>query len=265
MSTRYPDLFAALAAPFDGRAVKTRQAKGAIVSFVTARVVANRLDDVLGPENWRDEYQPRGDDCMSCRLSIRLPDGEWLAKEDVGGCPVILDKNGEVVYQDDCRRAKSACSDSFKRAAAKWGVGRYLYRDGVPSYATVVPKDDTSVPPSSPSNDRALDGRDDLPSQARPPSTPEPDRCRPPMPDADRLRSHPGRGYTPGHGRELAAWARKQDAALGVQCFRWLAEWGRRRGYPDRLVDWSGDQVQQGYAAATAKLRAREQEQEVPS
>ena len=32
---------------------------------------------------------------------------------------------------------KSGYSDAFKRAAVKFGVGRYLYRDGVPSFDVV--------------------------------------------------------------------------------------------------------------------------------
>lgn len=248
MSTSHPDLFAALAAPFHPSEVRTRSQGGRDLRYVTARTVMHRLDAVLGPENWRDEYRAERGDAVVCRLWVRLPDGEWLAKEDCGLAAAAAAAAGKPGAADP---VKSAYSDALKRAAVRWGVGRYLYGDAPP-------------PPNGHGNGHgngaAPRPRDGDPSQARPPSTPEPDRVRPPLPDADRMRPHPGRGYTPGHGRELIAWARKQDAARGVQCVRWLSEWGRRRGYPDRLVDWSGDQVAQGHAAATAKLLARERE-----
>ena len=46
--TKHPDLFAALAAPFDNREIKTLSKGGRKLSYVTARTVVNRLDIVLG-------------------------------------------------------------------------------------------------------------------------------------------------------------------------------------------------------------------------
>src|SRR5206468_2281753 len=61
-----------------------------------------------------------------CRLTIRLPDGSELTKCDAGGYAGMADSG-----DDD----KSGYSDAFKRAAVKFGVARYLYRDGVPTFA----------------------------------------------------------------------------------------------------------------------------------
>jgi hypothetical protein len=52
------------------------------------------------------------------RLRCRVG-GEWLAKVDVGG-PSEQPDAGD--------RLKAACSDALKRAAVKFGVGRYLHR-----------------------------------------------------------------------------------------------------------------------------------------
>ncbi|MHC5539000.1 Rad52/Rad22 family DNA repair protein, partial [Singulisphaera rosea] len=122
--TQHPDLFAALAAPFDSSEVKLRSQSGRQLSYITARTVMNRLDDVLGPENWWDRYVP-GENSVLCELTIRLPDGSTLTKSDAGGYAGMADSG-----DDD----KSGYSDSFKRTAVKFGVARYLYRDGVPTF-----------------------------------------------------------------------------------------------------------------------------------
>ena len=122
--TQFPDLFAALAAPFEAQEVRARSQSGRQLHYITARTAMNRLDSVLGPENWWDEYVP-GENSVLCRLSIRLPDGTTLTKSDAGGYAGMADQG-----DDD----KSGFSDAFKRAAVKVGVGRYLYRDGVPSF-----------------------------------------------------------------------------------------------------------------------------------
>jgi hypothetical protein len=82
----------------------------------------NRLDEVLGPENWWDDYVSN-EHSVICRLSIRLPeDGRVLTKADAGGYAGMADEG------DD---AKSGHSDAFKRAGVKFGIARELYGDGV--------------------------------------------------------------------------------------------------------------------------------------
>lgn len=149
--TKYPDLFAALAAPFETQEVKIRATQGGRpLHYITARTAMNRLDTVLGPENWWDEYHP-GAHSVMCRLSIRLPDGNTLTKCDAGGYAGMADQG-----DDD----KSGFSDAFKRAAAKFGVARYLYRDGVPAFAqTQTNPEPAATPPApgrSPRSGRAL-------------------------------------------------------------------------------------------------------------
>jgi hypothetical protein len=144
--TKYPELFAALAAPFDPSEVKVRAALGGRqLHYITARTAMNRLDNVLGPENWWDEYIPSANS-VQCRLTIRLPDGTTVTKADAGGYAGMADQG-----DDD----KSGFSDAFKRAAAKFGVARYLYRDGVPVFAR--DRSDTQpVEPPSNGQDSAL-------------------------------------------------------------------------------------------------------------
>jgi hypothetical protein len=120
----------ALSRPIERDRVKVKEvkdARGKIIRrepYVTARTVMNRLDDVMGPENWWDDYIPR-ENSVICLLTIKLPDGSTLTKSDAGGyanCPDTGD--GE----------KGGFSDAFKRAGVKFGIAREIYGDGGPSY-----------------------------------------------------------------------------------------------------------------------------------
>lgn len=119
-------LFAKLADRFPKDLIKYRQVGGGDkLPYITARTVMNRLDEAVGPGNWWDDYLPWGDNDVLCRLTIRLPDGREITKCDSGGNSKTKDPSDEV---------KSGFSDSFKRAAVKFGIGRYLYKDGVPQF-----------------------------------------------------------------------------------------------------------------------------------
>lgn len=116
--------FDALAAPWPPQMVKWRigprtkdKLKGQPLCYVDARAVMQRLDDVLGPENWQDEYVETTQRII-CRLGIKV-NGEWVWKSDGAG-------------DTDMEGAKGGLSDAFKRAAVKWGCGRYLYNVKVP-------------------------------------------------------------------------------------------------------------------------------------
>ncbi len=113
----------ALTAPFDQREVKFKPQvvsghRALALAYVDARVIQDRLDDVLGVEGWQDEYECLPDGSVVCRLRLRIG-GEWVTKMDVGG-PSEQPDGGD--------RLKAAFSDALKRAAVKFGVGRYLYR-----------------------------------------------------------------------------------------------------------------------------------------
>lgn len=95
--------------------------KALAIPFVDVRAVTDRLDRVLGVNNWRDSYQTLGGGAVLCRLEVKF-DGEWIAKEDVGG---------QSEQPDEGDRTKAAFSDALKRAAVKFGVGRYLYNKSI--------------------------------------------------------------------------------------------------------------------------------------
>lgn len=116
------EVFERLAAPFPPdevgwkvQATNRDRTRGLVVAYVDARTVLDRLDEVVGPEGWQDAYEVLADREhdgtrvveVKCRLTVL-----GVTKEDVG--------EGDTL--------KAAFSDALKRAAVKFGVGRYLYR-----------------------------------------------------------------------------------------------------------------------------------------
>ncbi|MHC5540487.1 Rad52/Rad22 family DNA repair protein [Singulisphaera rosea] len=227
--TQHPDLFAALAAPFDPSEVKVRSQSGRQLSYITARTVMNRLDEVLGPENWWDRYVP-GENSVLCELTIRLPDGSTLMKSDAGGYAGMADSG-----DDD----KSGYSDSFKRAAVKFGVARYLYRDGVPSFV-----------------------RERYPADGHPEAAEAHVASTSPPPQASQATSGKPNGNGNGHqtpprsGKALFAWVRDQEQRHSVGLLKYLNGWAKLQEFSGRMVDWDAEQVSIAYAEASRKLYA---------
>jgi len=108
-----------LKCPFPVKALSWRvgstnkdKTKGMMLAYIDARDVMKRLDQVCGFDGWRDEYR-EVQGRIICRLWLRIGT-EWTWREDGAG-------------DTDTEGQKGGISDAFKRAAVKWGVGRYLY------------------------------------------------------------------------------------------------------------------------------------------
>jgi len=84
--------------------------------YIDARDVMDRLDDVLGIENWTDDYEAGAAGGVLCRLTLTI-DGRQVTKTD-------------AAENTDIEEVKGGISDAFKRAAVKFGIGRYLYSAG---------------------------------------------------------------------------------------------------------------------------------------
>jgi hypothetical protein len=229
--TKHPDLFAALAAPFEPHELKIRSQTGRQLSYITARTAMNRLDNVLGPENWWDEFVP-SENSVLCRLTIRLPDGSTLTKCDAGGYAGMADSG-----DDD----KSGYSDSFKRAAVKFGVARYLYRDGVPTF--VQERSGASEAPAA----QAPAPAETTPSQAQAPAAAN---------GPGQRTTGGGNGNPPRTGKALFAWTKEQEQRHQVGLLKYLNGWAKLQDFPSRMVEWDGDQVSQAYAEACRKLQS---------
>lgn len=228
--TQHPDLFAALAAPFEGHEVKVRSQGGRQLHYITARTAMNRLDTVLGPENWYDEYVPGGENSVLCKLTIILPDGRSLTKCDAGGHAGMADQG-----DDD----KSAYSDSFKRACVKFGIGRYLYRDGVPAF---VYERTPATPPDEPQ------------AQANSHHAASPPRQAPPQQNGHPAPQGNGGGRVPRSGKALFAWTKEQETKYEVGLLKYLNQWAKLQEFPGRMVDWDEEQVSLAYEEGCRKL-----------
>jgi hypothetical protein len=83
------------------------------VAYVDNRAIMDRLDEVCGPENWKNEFRREAEGAVLCGLSIKIG-GEWVTKWD-------------GATETDIESVKGGLSNAMKRAAVQWGIGRYLY------------------------------------------------------------------------------------------------------------------------------------------
>jgi hypothetical protein len=234
------ELFAALAAPFTPDEVRVRTQGARQLQYITARTVMNRLDDVLGPANWWDEYMPL-ENSVICRLTIRLPDGTALTKSDAGGYAGMADSG-----DDD----KSGFSDAFKRAAVKFGIGRYLYRDGVPRFVHERMQHPSLA--ADPSHHPVLPAHAASPAQ---PAQPTPSSSRP-VGDGPNV---------PQSGKALFAWIKQQDEKHGFGLLKTVSDWAKRQDFPARMVQWNAEQVDQAFIQAHAAIQAAQTAQTNPN
>ncbi|MDD6736045.1 MAG: Rad52/Rad22 family DNA repair protein [Clostridiales bacterium] len=97
---------------------------GIAVPYLDARAIADRLDAVVGQNRWKDDYR------------------EWKGIDDQGK-PIYAQLCTIYIYDEDLKEwigktdgaentehepVKGGLSDSFKRCAVKWNIGRYLYK-----------------------------------------------------------------------------------------------------------------------------------------
>lgn len=124
------DIFDKLKAPFPIEDVEWRVGattkdgtRGLALAYIDARHVMDRLDEVVTPAGWQCRYSHAGEKTV-CELGLvtalhnvdGVPDSAaWIWKADGAG-------------DTDVEAAKGALSDAFKRAAVRWGIGRYLYK-----------------------------------------------------------------------------------------------------------------------------------------
>lgn len=94
-----------------------------VYPYVTARAIHQRLDDVVGPENWANtqqsvtavDHQKSGSPVLSIQVGIMIRcNGEWITKYNVS-------------EPTDIEAAKGGFSGAEKRAGEEWGIGRYLW------------------------------------------------------------------------------------------------------------------------------------------
>jgi len=105
-----------------------------MLAYVDARYVQDRLDDVVGSDNWSNTFEMIGD-TLFCSITIVFPDGKVATKKDCG-------------TESNVEKEKGEASDAFKRAAVMLGIGRDLY-DLPNHYQMHADLDDGGYPPKN--------------------------------------------------------------------------------------------------------------------
>jgi hypothetical protein len=233
----------ALARPFSKEEIHVKPQtvsgnRALVVAFVDARVIQDRLDDVLGVMGWQDSYEPLPDGSVVCRLKIKIGN-EWITKEDVGG---------QSEQPDEGDRRKAAFSDALKRAAVKFGIGRYLYRlkpqwmDYDPQKRKII---GTPVLP------------DDKPTPTPAPAAPKVKMAAPPAPAPKGL---------PQNGDELHRRLQDKDAKLAEEgickkgeMVKYVVEAGVKEGLQKDMTTWSGAAIDLAIQAVKSFEASRRQ------
>ena len=114
----WTELTKALSEPFEEHEIKYRagavsrdKKRAQALPYADPRVYEDRLN-ALVPGAWEVEFEPWGDTRIICRLSIH---------------GVTRSSTGESGDGPDAVAGTAAEAQSFKRACAKFGLGRYLY------------------------------------------------------------------------------------------------------------------------------------------
>lgn len=98
--------------PYQWRVQSFGPNTAACVAYIDSRDVQIMLDEICEPHNWQCDYKEiKGN--LFCGIGILCGD-QWVWKWDCG-------------TESNTEKEKGEASDSFKRAAVKWGIGRFLY------------------------------------------------------------------------------------------------------------------------------------------
>ena len=111
----------------DGKSWEKEPTSGLPLAYIDARAVMDRLDDVVGPDNWSNKFFETPTGRVICELTVL-----GVTKSDGAGA---TDMEGD----------KGGLSDAFKRAAVHFGIGRYLYSPSDQVWVPVIVRGRTAV------------------------------------------------------------------------------------------------------------------------
>ncbi|MCD4753538.1 MAG: hypothetical protein K8R40_10740 [Anaerolineaceae bacterium] len=125
ISTLQQELMDALSAPFPSLDIEWRagstngdKTRALALAYITSRAVMQRLDQVFGIGHWWDDFIPGPNGGVLCRLIVSFVENDKTIT--VSKCGIADNTAFEAI--------KGGESDSLKRAAVKYGIGRYLYK-----------------------------------------------------------------------------------------------------------------------------------------
>jgi hypothetical protein len=247
----------ALAAPFDATAMRFKPGKvsgnrALALAYVDARSIQDRLDEVVGVLGWQDEYECLPDGSVVCRLRLKFGD-EWITKMDVGA---------PSEQPDEGDRRKAAFSDALKRAAVKFGIGRYLYRlpsqwvdfDPQKRQFVKMPTIPANMLPAGKAEKRPVAKLAMPPSGGRETVLAQTDKAKTAVRERSAKEAHQVQGKPaaalPANGSELQQRLYAYDAQLARQgvcrpgeLVKHVVGAGVKAGYEADLATWSGPAI----------------------
>lgn len=251
----------ALLAPFPDNELSTvKKGGGRELTYVDSRALTNRLDSICGPHGWDIEYRPT-DRGYTARMGIAVPTSQgpgtdvWLYKEDGGGFEDMGMKNRDTgEWEADIDNdEKSAYTNALRRVAQNaWGIGRYLYRKGIPTWLD---------PNASPTP--MLDALHGVADQQRAAASPAPASQPPPARERttrDHTESHNSpspepvapaapRKYDnfkiPPTGKPVFAWAKEMETTFEAKLIPGMGDSGEKKGFGRVFADWTTEQVRE--------------------
>jgi hypothetical protein len=203
----------ALMAPFPPEALSEKPGRGGKpMTWLDKRSLANRLDEVCGPHGWTIKYTPTQRGFIgTAGIECPMGDGEWkwVYKDDGAGFEEM-----DAVDDDE----KSGYTNAFRRAFQDaWGIGRYLYRKGIPDFLI--------------GNDRPADER-------RPEPRPEPERR--PEPETVRRFEY---ADIPRPGNGVYPWFKEVEKHFHDQLWGGAKADATSRGWNGVASTWDKGQV----------------------
>lgn len=123
------DLYQKLSEPFPQEMERRLNKGGANLVYIPISEVINRLNKVLGVENWSfnvKTWQQVGTSIVAHVIVHAKINDTMVSRDGVGGQKIKMTKQGEPVDIGD--EVKGAVSDALKKAVQTLGVGLYLAR-----------------------------------------------------------------------------------------------------------------------------------------
>jgi hypothetical protein len=191
---------------------------------------------------------------MQIKVSVCRKEGRPGYGSEGASCELTLDVAERTVSD-----SPASLVDEIRRAysLAETAVSEQLARHpAAPAAAAPIEPQDLGWVHNAPAVPTAA--TNGLPSQARAPSAPEPDRqprpgsySPPPGPDGAARWQQNGR---PRNGRELVPWSRKLEQS--GQCpgvFKRLVQYGRSQNFPEMMTAWSQFEVDDALRAVVGE------------
>jgi len=127
------EVYDKLSFPFPDESVKQVKKGAAKLDYIPVSEIVNRLNTVLGVENWSFEVVNVFRDLTNPEFVVAhtrltaLIDGREVRRDGMGGQKTNTKSDGSILDLGD--DFKGAVSDGLKKAASSLGVGLYLSRE----------------------------------------------------------------------------------------------------------------------------------------